>query len=111
MLGWSVSRVVYHEGGLLADWPLVMVVCKQSGLSQGVPQTALSWRFQGDVLIRVLQLIKILGNIQEKNRERPLCFPYSIKTRVLLHAHFQRLKLSKDALEAGWRCLFCPDCH
>lgn len=45
------------------------------------------------------QLIKILGNIQEKNRERPLCFPYSVKTRVLLHAHFQRLILNENTLE------------
>ncbi|KAL8586617.1 hypothetical protein ACOMHN_040125 [Nucella lapillus] len=45
-------------------------------------------------------LIKILGNIQEKNRERPLCFPYSVKTRVLLHSHFQRLMLTEDTLGA-----------
>nr|KAG5706886.1 hypothetical protein BaRGS_021392 [Batillaria attramentaria] len=45
------------------------------------------------------QLIKILGNIQEKNRERPLCFPYSVKARVLLHAHFQRLILNENTLE------------
>ena len=47
------------------------------------------------------QLIKILGNVQEKNRERPLCFPYSVKTRVLMLAHFQRLPLNPDTLEAG----------
>ncbi|XP_076444580.1 translocation protein SEC63 homolog isoform X2 [Babylonia areolata] len=56
------------------------------------------------------QLIKILGNIQEKNRERPLCFPYSVKTRVLLHSHFQRLPLTEDTLGAdqGYILKKCP---
>lgn len=45
------------------------------------------------------QLIKLLGNVQEKNRERPLCFPYSVKTRVLLLSHFQRLSLNESTLQ------------
>ncbi|KAK7107985.1 translocation protein SEC63 homolog [Littorina saxatilis] len=56
------------------------------------------------------QLIKILGNVQEKNRERPLCFPYSVKTRVLLHSHFQRLKLNEATLGADQTYILkkCP---
>ena len=49
----------------------------------------------------LLQLIKILGNVQEKYRERPLCFPYSVKARVLLHAHFQRSVLNECTLGSG----------
>ncbi|KFM72645.1 Translocation protein SEC63-like protein, partial [Stegodyphus mimosarum] len=48
--------------------------------------------------IEIPQLIKELSNVGEKNREKPLCFGYSIKARVLLHAHLSRLKLS-PALE------------
>ncbi|XP_076062553.1 translocation protein Sec63 isoform X2 [Oratosquilla oratoria] len=36
-------------------------------------------------------LIKQLPNLGEKNKERPLCFAYSIKARALLHAHLSRM--------------------
>ncbi|KFD53959.1 hypothetical protein M513_05226 [Trichuris suis] len=32
-------------------------------------------------------------------KERPLCYPYSIKARALLHAHFNRLPLPVDTLQ------------
>ncbi|XP_025097112.1 translocation protein SEC63 homolog [Pomacea canaliculata] len=46
----------------------------------------------------VPSLMKILGSIQEKNRERPLCLPYSVKARVLLLAHFHRHPLNEHTL-------------
>lgn len=49
--------------------------------------------------IEVPQLIKELSNLGEKNKERPLCFGYSIKARALLHAHLSRMKLPATTLE------------
>ncbi|ESP04330.1 hypothetical protein LOTGIDRAFT_176351, partial [Lottia gigantea] len=37
-------------------------------------------------------LMKLLPHMQEKNKERPLCYPYSVKARALLMAHFQRIE-------------------
>lgn len=48
-----------------------------------------------------VQLIKHLPNLDEKNKEKPLCYPYSVKARALLHAHFQRLDLPPDTLAIG----------
>lgn len=53
-----------------------------------------------------LQLIKRLPNLDEKNKEKPLCYPYSVKARALLHAHFQRLDLPPDTLAVG---MYTPD--
>ncbi len=44
----------------------------------------------------ILQLIREIGNLGEKNKERPLCYSYSVKARCLIHAHLSRLKLSKN---------------
>ncbi|XP_005098508.1 translocation protein SEC63 homolog isoform X2 [Aplysia californica] len=44
-------------------------------------------------------LIKQLQNVQEKNKERPLCFAYSVKARTLLLAHFQRVPLNPNTLQ------------
>ncbi|XP_063405135.1 translocation protein SEC63 homolog [Mytilus trossulus] len=44
-------------------------------------------------------LIKMLPNLEEKHKEKPLCYPYSVKARALLHAHFNRLELSQNTLE------------
>ena len=49
--------------------------------------------------IEVPQLMKRLPQLNEKNKERPLCFIYSIKSRSLLHAHLTRLELPKSTLE------------
>ncbi|KAK6187306.1 hypothetical protein SNE40_005367 [Patella caerulea] len=38
-------------------------------------------------------LMKMLPHMQEKNKERPLCYPYSVKARALLMAQFQRIDL------------------
>lgn len=32
-----------------------------------------------------------IDHLNEKNKEKPLCFPYSMKARTLLHAHFDRM--------------------
>jgi translocation protein SEC63 len=47
----------------------------------------------------VPQLMKELPNLGEKNKERPLCYGYSIKARALLHAHLSRMKLPPNSLE------------
>lgn len=47
----------------------------------------------------VPQLIKMLPNLEEKHKEKPLCYPYSVKARALLHAHFNRLELPHNTLE------------
>lgn len=44
-------------------------------------------------------LMKQLSNLGEKNKERPLCFGYSIKARALLHAHLSRLELPQQTLD------------
>ena len=46
-----------------------------------------------------LQLIKKFDNLGEKNKERPLCFMYSIKARALLHAHLHRTPLNPETLD------------
>ena len=44
-------------------------------------------------------LFKQLPNLKEKNKEKPLCFGYSIKARVLLHAHLSRVPLNPKTLD------------
>lgn len=45
------------------------------------------------------QLIKQIGNLGEKNKERPLCYMYSIKARALLYAHLTRIVLNPLTLD------------
>ncbi|KAK9503190.1 hypothetical protein O3M35_011812 [Rhynocoris fuscipes] len=47
----------------------------------------------------VPQVIRQLPNLGEKNRERPLCYLYSIKARALLHAHLSRIPLNPNTLD------------
>lgn len=49
--------------------------------------------------VELHQLIKLLPNLGEKNKERPLCFAYSIKARALLHSHLSRMVLPEDTLD------------
>ncbi len=42
--------------------------------------------------------MKEIRNLQMNNKEKPLCFPYSIKARVLLFAHLSRLPLPLNTL-------------
>ncbi|XP_077496031.1 translocation protein Sec63 [Amblyomma americanum] len=53
-------------------------------------------------------LIKQLPNFNEKNRERPLCYEYSIKARALLYAHMLRIPLSPGLDED--RCYILRKC-
>ncbi|XP_041976293.1 translocation protein SEC63 homolog [Aricia agestis] len=59
----------------------------------------------------VPMLLRDLPNLGEKNKEQPLCRPYSIKARALLHAHLSRMKLPQDTLEVDRRYIVsrCPD--
>ncbi|CAG9560248.1 unnamed protein product [Danaus chrysippus] len=59
----------------------------------------------------VPSLLRDLKNLGEKNKEQPLCRPYSIKARALLHAHLSRIPLPKDTLEVDRRYVVsrCPD--
>lgn len=47
----------------------------------------------------VPQLMRDLPNLNEKNKERPLCLSYSIKARALIYAHLSRMKLPQNTLE------------
>ncbi|KAI8428591.1 hypothetical protein MSG28_007330 [Choristoneura fumiferana] len=59
----------------------------------------------------VPMLLRDLPNLGEKNKEQPLCRPYSIKARALLHAHLSRMRLPSEALDADRRYVVsrCPD--
>lgn len=48
--------------------------------------------------IELPQLMRELPQLNEKNKERPLCYPYSVKARALLHAHFSRIALPQQTL-------------
>ncbi|GAV08619.1 hypothetical protein RvY_18284 [Ramazzottius varieornatus] len=43
--------------------------------------------------VHVPMLMKTLGTVQEKIKERPFCAPYSVKARALLLAHLDRVEL------------------
>ncbi|XP_072940278.1 translocation protein SEC63 homolog [Epargyreus clarus] len=59
----------------------------------------------------VPMLLRELPNLGEKNKEQPLCRPYSIKARALLHAHLSRMRLPEHTLECDRRYVVsrCPD--
>lgn len=43
-------------------------------------------------------LMKSLSNLGVNNKEKPLCFSYSVKARALLHAHMSRISLPEKTL-------------
>nr|CAH7743594.1 unnamed protein product [Callosobruchus chinensis] len=55
-------------------------------------------------------LIKQLPNLGEKNKERPLCYLYSIKARAIIHAHLNRMPLNPNTLELDRQYIIrkCP---
>lgn len=59
--------------------------------------------------IEVPRLIRDLPKLGEKNKEKPLCYSYSIKTRAILHAHLSRMKLPATTLEFD-RCFIVRKC-
>merc|ERR1712127_1078601 len=49
--------------------------------------------------VEVPQLMRDLpSELQEKIREPPFCYPYSVKARTLLHAHLSRIELPAETL-------------
>ncbi|XP_065056984.1 translocation protein SEC63 homolog [Rhopilema esculentum] len=60
--------------------------------------------------IEIPMLIGSLPNLNEKNKEIPLCYPYSVKARALLHAHLSRLDLPADTLSQDLELILkkCP---
>nr|XP_023021631.1 translocation protein SEC63 homolog [Leptinotarsa decemlineata] len=56
------------------------------------------------------QLFKKLQNLGEKNKERPLCYLYSIKARAIIHAHLSRIPLNPITLEQDRKYIIgkCP---
>lgn len=49
--------------------------------------------------IELPTLMRELPHLNEKNKEKPLCFPYSVKARALVHAHFTRIGLPTNTLQ------------
>uniref|UniRef100_A0A0A9ZBA8 J domain-containing protein n=3 Tax=Lygus hesperus TaxID=30085 RepID=A0A0A9ZBA8_LYGHE len=45
------------------------------------------------------QVMKQLSNFGEKNRERPLCYTYALRARVLMFAHLSRIPLPENTLD------------
>jgi len=60
--------------------------------------------------IELPSLMRELPHLNEKNKEKPLCFPYSVKARALLHAHFTRIALPYDTLQKDLEIVLkkCP---
>ncbi|KAF7270058.1 translocation protein Sec63 [Rhynchophorus ferrugineus] len=58
----------------------------------------------------VPQLIKKLPNLNEKNKQRPFCYEYSVKARAIIHAHLSRIPLNPNTLEQDRRYILakCP---
>merc|ERR1719418_169575 len=48
--------------------------------------------------VEIPQLMKSIPNLQLNNKEKPLCFGYSVKARALLFAHLSRIPLPKHTL-------------
>lgn len=44
------------------------------------------------------QLMRCCNNLGTNNKEKPLCFSYSVKARTLLHAHLSRIALPPNTL-------------
>ncbi|XP_064618130.1 translocation protein SEC63 homolog [Liolophura sinensis] len=78
-------------------------------LKRAIMVLAASWEFDKfhnkDIVERpsdneeIPMLMRDLPNLNEKNKEKPLCFPYSVKARALIHSHLTRLKLPPNSLE------------
>ena len=48
--------------------------------------------------VEIPQLVKHLPNLGINNKEKPLCFSYSVKARALIFAHLSRIPLNKQTL-------------
>lgn len=60
--------------------------------------------------IEVPQLFGSLPHLNEKNKEPPFCYIYSVKARALLHSHLSRLDLPADTLKPDLELILkkCP---
>lgn len=58
----------------------------------------------------VPMLFRKLQNLNQKNKQKPLCYPYSIKARAIIHAHLSRIPLNPETLEKDRRYIIgkCP---
>jgi translocation protein SEC63 len=45
------------------------------------------------------QLLREIDNLGDTNKERPMCFAYSVKARALIHAHLARIRLPAKTLD------------
>ena len=54
-----------------------------------------------DVELSKIIASKALPHVQVKTKERFLAAPYSVKTRILLHSHLERVPLHSRFLESG----------
>jgi len=48
--------------------------------------------------VEIPQLVKYITNLGINNKEKPLCFGYSVKARCLIFAHLSRIPLNKQTL-------------
>eukprot|EP00794_Sanderia_malayensis_P000374 gene374-1007_t len=60
--------------------------------------------------VEIPMLIGALPNLNEKNKEIPLCYPYSVKARAMLHAHLSRIDIPQDTLRLDLELILkkCP---
>nr|XP_006821135.1 PREDICTED: translocation protein SEC63 homolog [Saccoglossus kowalevskii] len=47
----------------------------------------------------MVQLIRDLSSVNEKVKEKPMCYPYALKARALVHSHLSRMALPLKTLE------------
>lgn len=59
--------------------------------------------------VEVPKLMRQFTNLGEKEKERPLCFGYSMKARTILFAHLSRIKLPPTTLDID-RCMIVRKC-
>lgn len=95
----ETSKVYYHFLSKTSNMNLKRVIMIMAGSLE------FSKRSNSEVVERpsddaeLYSLMKDLDDLGEKNREAPLCFPYSMKARILLHAHFSRKELPPNTLD------------
>jgi len=63
------------------------------------PLLRYKWLKTNSLVFLTLQLMRQLPQLNENNKEHPLCREYSVKARALLHAHLARIPLNSETLE------------
>ncbi len=54
-----------------------------------------------DMELSKLLASRTLPHVHVQTKEQPLCLPYAVKARILVHAHIERVPLHSSFLEAG----------